>query len=391
VEPGLNTVPNERNVWVNNRIIAAALSVFIVTACGLKAEPDCTYALFLQPWTIAEQNDAWYANGFFDIGLHRAAAALRAEHMAGPIGVTGQIRFDMVESYVQNSLQNAWVALSFKPYLKFKAGKFKIPFGASSLISPSRLPTVYESFTAGHMKDKLAVAGYRSGAVIYGDLCKAADFSIGTFQYSLDRVTGAGTSDLYRLPVARLSLHPLPMTSIDYMIAAPQLARYGEWNRISSRRFLLHDIALTVEPNTRYRGFLELFYGIDTSQVKDMQDLWEGYDDNVAYSIYSAHTFTLALPWNLRLRLTTAGEFLNGLNYIYQQFSYRQFYYAATQDVQLVLGKGVVVEMSYDMRVNEQLHGFRQQRIAAQISFFTSGRLGGKGKQGHYEYEDLDD
>jgi hypothetical protein len=378
-------------IRVNHRMIVAALGVFVSSVCRLGAEPDLTYNLFLQPWSRAEQNDAWYANGSYEIGLRRAATALRAEQMMGPICVTGQLRFDMAESDVQSSLYNAWVACAFKPYLNFKAGRFKIPFGGSVLVAPSRLPTVYESFTAVHLQYNLGVAGYRSGAAIYGKISEMAEYAIGTFNYPLHRISGAGMSDLYRLPVARLSLHPLPMASIAYMVAAPEMARYGGKEGMYSRRFLLHDIAMTVEPDARYRGFLELFFGVDTSEVKYMQDLWEGYGDNVAYSIYSAHTFTIALPGNLKLRLTTAGEFLNGLNYIFEQFSYRPFYYVATQDVQLVLGKGAVMEMSYDMRVNEQRHGFKQQRIAAQISFFTSGRIMGKGSAGRGEYVDLDD
>lgn len=376
---------------MNHRTIVVALSVFCFSVCGLEDKPDVTSSLFLQPWSMLEQNDAWYANGIFDIGLHRAAAALRAEQMMGPVGVTGQLRFDMADSNIRNALQNAWVACAFKPYLNFKAGKFKIPFGGSALIAPSRLPTVYESFTAVHLQNNLAVAGYRSGAVIYGKIFEMADYAVGTFAYPLHRISGAGTSDLYRLPVARLSLYPVPIASIDYMVAAPEITARGAIGDRYSRRFLLHDIAMTVEPNGRYRGFLELFFGVDTSEVKYMPDLWEGYGDNVAYSIYSAHTFTIALPWNLKARLTTAGEFLNGLNYIFEQFSYRPFYYVVTQDVQLVLGKGAVMELSYDMRVDERLRGFNQQRIAAQIGFFTSGRITGDGSAARDGYEDLDD
>ena len=376
---------------VNHRTVVAALTVIFFLVCGLMAEPDCTYSLFLQPWSRVEQNDAWYANGKFEIGLRRAAGALRAQQMAGPIRVTGQVRFDMAESSVQGALYNAWVACEFKPYLRFKAGKFRIPFGGSTLVAPSRLPTIYESFTAEHLQYNLLVAGYRSGAAIYGELSGLADFAVGTFEYPLHRLSGTRTSDLYRLPVGRLSLHPFPVARIEYMVAAPQMACYGGRDGINSRRFLLHDIAMTVEHGGWYRGFLEFFSGVDTSEVKLMQDLWEGYGDNVAYSIYSSHTVTVALPWNLKARLTTAGEFLNGLNYIFEQFSYRPFYYVATQDVQFVLGKGIVMEASYDMRVNERLHGFKQQRIAAQISFFSSGRLMAGGRQGQGEYEDLDD
>jgi hypothetical protein len=374
---------------VNHQSRVAALPFFFLFTCGLMAEPDYTYSFFLQPWSRVEQNDAWYANGLFEIGLHRAAAAVRTNRKAGPINVTGQLRFDMAESNVQNALHNAWVALEFKPYLKFKAGKFKVPFGASSLIAPSRFPTLYESFTAFHCKYNLYVAGYRSGAMLYGDITPFAGFAAGTFEYPLDQVSGASASDLYRLPIARLRLHPFSEARVEYMFAAPEMRRYGGKEGIYSRRFFLHDVALTVEHGGWYRGFLEFFSGVDTAAVKNMQEVWEGYGDNVAYSVYSAHTFTLALPWDLGLRLTTAGEFLNGLNYIFEQFSYRPFYYVATQDVQLVLGKGVVMELSYDMRVNERLHGFKYQRIAAQISFFSSG--GFLGKKGRGEYVDLDD
>ncbi|MBN1131283.1 MAG: hypothetical protein JXA71_20010 [Chitinispirillaceae bacterium] len=373
------------------RTMTMAAGALCVAAIALNAETDINLDLFLQPWSRLDQNNAFYADGHFQIGLHRAETALRAEKKIGPFDAAGKLRIDMAENTVQEALQNAWVALTFKPYLKFKAGKFKIPFGANNLIAPSRLPTVFNSFTVDNLKYELGVAGFRSGAMVYGDINPAVHFAFGTFEYPLHDLPGTGERDLFRQPVARVGWQPGPMVGFDYMVTAPELARVRSNGTVISRRLLLHDIAVTVDYSRWYRGSLEWFIGVDTADAPLVQLIYGGYQSNVAYSLYTAHTVTVPLPRKRMLRLTTAGEFLNGLDYRYEQYVLRAFYYALTQDVQLHLGSGVVMELSYDMRLDERLHGFKYQRVAAQIHFGTTGRIKTARKPARTGRDELED
>jgi hypothetical protein len=371
---------------MGGQAMTVALGAVCLVAGALFADADINLDLFLQPWSFLEQG-----NGNFEIGLHRAQTALRAEEKSGAIKTAGKLRINFSESSIQEAIENAWVSLTFKPYLRFKAGKFKIPFGANNLVAAPRMPTVYNSFTTSHLKSDLYVAGYRSGAMVYGDITPIAHFSVGTFEYPLHNLPGTETSDLFRLPVARIGMQPCRGVGIDYMVAAPELARVSNNGGFSSLRLVLHDIAVTYDNLRWYRGSLEYFLGVDTTDVPEVQMLYDGYRNNVAYSIYSAHTVTLPFFRLGDLRLTTAAEFLNGLDRMYEQFVYRPFYYAFTQDIQLLLGKGVIMECSYDMRFNERLHGFKYQRIAAQIHFGASGVVKTSKRKSRLERDELED
>ncbi|MBN2036489.1 MAG: hypothetical protein JW768_07075 [Chitinispirillaceae bacterium] len=350
-----------------------AIMAMICCAFTLPADTTATVSMFVQPWSRCHQNDAWYANGMFEIGYHRIKAGVFSERQVRGISATGSIGINLAnEPYIKEIIENAWVVLAFKPYLKFKAGKFKIPFGANNLIEYSQLPTVYRSFTTQHCKYELGVTGYRSGAAVFGSLHPMVDYAFGTFDYPLHALPGTRPSDLYRLLVGRLSVRPHELVTVEYMLASPKIARYNDRGEYRSRRLFLHDVGITARSSRLYTGFLELFFGVDTSVVPEMGDLCPGYTDNVAYSIYSAHSVTFAVPWNCSLKLTTAGEFLNGLNYVYAQFEQRPFYYTATQDVQLALPTGMTLELSYDMCVDGDLDPLKFQRVAAQISYGAS-------------------
>jgi hypothetical protein len=356
---------------VRKPLILSALAFNAAVFAG--NEP--TLDLLLQPWAGITQNDSWHGNGSYEIGFHRLKTSLLTEQSIGAIRAQGVLGVNLAENEFQNALENAYVSLSFKPYLQFRAGKFKTPFGANNLISDSRLPAIHRSFTNDHLQSALVVAGYRSGVQMSGSITDKVEFAIGTFIYPPNSLPGSGISDLYRLPVGRICFHPYPALDIEYMVSAPEMARVQGNGMNISKRLFLHDAAIHGHFAGWYQGFFELFIGVDTSDISKVQEIWTNYTDNIAYSLYTAHTAILHLPWNLQLKLTTAGEFINGLNYEFEHYIDRPFYYALTQDVKFELSDDVSTEFSYDTRIGRRFEPFRFQRLSAQINYSASMKM----------------
>lgn len=357
---------------------------FLSILCFLSfAMADIKIETFVQPMYSFRENGSWNIYGESGFSLHRAKLSLQFTKRYNTIKILSKLEVDFTEADIENVLENAYINVKFLSPLNIKVGRFKIPFGANSLTSSFDLWTIYRSYTTKHIRDELKVGGYQNGGILYGSFFKYFYYSVGVFNYDENHIEGTHIKDILDFPVVKLSYIPTGNISISYMFTVPQAGVSMGNGDIDAMRLFLHDFSVEFSLKEWYECFTEIFIGIDTSDVKKAQLFLQDYKENVAYSIYTLHSFIISLSKKIDLRLTNGFEYLNGLNYEAGKRVNRSFYFSLIQAVGVSFGKKLSLEISYDNKYNEVFKSVDYRRIAGQIGFKNSMKINkGKKKKG---------
>ncbi len=345
---------------------------------------DIKIETFIQPMYSFEEKGSWDKDGDSEFSIHRAKLSVKLTKKYKPLSISSNLEMDLSERNFENMLKNAYIILKFFPALKAKFGRFKIPFGANSITGSSDLWTVHRSYTTDHIRDELKVGGFQNGAILYGSFLKFFSYSIGAFNYEENRIEGTHIKDILDFPVAKISFDPLKKISINYMFTAPQAGVSMPRGSIKAMRLFLHDFSIELALKKWYECFFEAFIGIDTSDFKEAYEyLKPDYKENLAYSLYTLHSFIISLTKRTDIRLTNGFEYLNGLNCFGGKNENRSYYFSLLQAIRISIGKKLSLELSYDNRYDDDFKSTGYRRISGQITFKNSVKIdNGKKKKG---------
>lgn len=336
---------------------------------------------FIQPYLVLSENGNWQNRAETTPLIHRAKLSFRLNSkILNDSQIKGRLSIDIAEKEFSDFIKNAYVSIEPIEQFSIKAGKFKTPFGSHFLISSKDLKTIYRSHTTKHLKDELNIAGYNYGIAIYGKFNDMIKYEAGVFKFINNDIPGFHIKDIFDYPVLSLEFNPLENISISYKSTLPQTGTVSENGEVLYKRFLFHDILVTFKsPNKLYETFFNTFIGVDTSEVKDAQVFFRGYEENVAFSLFSNHIFNWKIKSNYTFSLATGFEYLNGLNWIGEdQYENRSYYFALSENLQIKYKNKFFLQFSFDNKLDNKFKSINESRFAVQATYCDQFNLSKK-------------
>lgn len=339
--------------------------------------------VLVQPCLTLSENGSWKSKAETKPAIHRAKLSLRLDRdIFKSSKIKSRLSVDFAEKDYVNILKNGYVAFEPLSQLKIKAGKFKVPFGAHNLISSTELKTIYRSYTSDHLRDNLAISGYQYGFTLYGKLHKMLQYEVGIFNYANNQIDGFHIKDIMDFPVLLLKFEPIELIRLSYNIAAPQAGTVLENGKVEYNRFFFHDISLEFNTkNNLYETLFNSFIGVDTTEVDEAQVLMNNYGENIAFSLFSEHTFNIKLKKEFTLSLVTGFEYLNGLNMVDENsYENRNYYFVLSENLLVKYKNKFFIQFAYDTKLNNSFESIHENRFTAQLTYFDRFNLSKKSK-----------
>lgn len=340
-------------------------------SCVLSATESFKLKSKVQPIIAIEQNGNTRDSGEYALGFNRLK--LYAEYrksLSGEVSVSGDISLDFSEKEIAQMVKKTVVKIGFRPEIALTVGQYKVPFHHNDYIESGSLAHIHRSHTSKHLRDELAITGYKQGVSLCGKfLEKKISYRAGLFYDNSMDLKGFEGRELLMLPSLYLTYRPVSSIVFTYGALFPEFSAKSVDDAITKKRLALHSFSASYEAPKLYETALDLFIGVDTAQGKKVMQLRAGYDENTSLSIYTTHTLKIPVLEKSQLRFSVAGEFLNGLTYYDGHYNDRAFTYALFTTAAYSIRKNFSVAVTLDERFDKEFKAVNRKRAALQCTF----------------------
>lgn len=325
----------------------------------------------VQPLISLEQKGSTSDSGDYFLGFNRLKLSTDYEKMfAGEKRIAAELSLDFSKKELDKLVKKATLSLTFRREIALKIGQWKVPFYTNDYVGSGSLRHVHRNFTTYHLRNELAVTGYKQGVSLEGTfLEERLSYGAGLFYDESKDIKGFDGSELVMLPSLHISYKPWEFLSLEYGGLFPEFCTKTVQNNMEKKRLSLHTFSIAYEAPVLYDTELDIFIGVDTADGREMMQFQLGYTENTSMSIHTNHRFRLPLKEKSALHFSVAGEFLNGLTYYDGEYHNRAFTYALFGTVAYIIRKNLQVEVTLDERFDNNFAAIKQKRAALQCTF----------------------
>lgn len=346
------------------------LAIFACSAMVTAAE-SFTLKSKIQPTLSVEQKGSTSDSGDYSLGFNRLKLYTEyKKSLKNSVSLSGDLALDFSKKEIAEIVKKAQVEVEFRPEIALAVGQYKVPFLRNDYMGSGSLPHIHRSFTSNHLRDELAITGYKQGVSVRGSfLEEKLSYRAGLFYDETMDLKGFDGGELVMLPSVLLSYSPVPSLEIRYGGLFPEFCSELIDNTIKKKRLALHSFSVSYEAPKLYETALDLFIGVDTAEGRELMQMRAGYTENTSLSIYTNHTFKVPVKEKSQLLFSVAGEFLNGLTYYDDLYNDRAYTYALFGSAAFVLRKNFRVDLTLDERFDKDFKAIKEKRAVLQCTF----------------------